>query len=166
MGGSLGAKTINEAMAAGLETIAGKDFQLIWQTGKTTADVFVAKGKPYSNVWVNDFITEMEKAYAAADVVVSRAGAMAVAELCVVKKPVVFVPFPFAAEDHQTVNAKHLVDKGAAMMVKDNEAKDKLMNTVLSLMDDENKMQELQSNIAKLAVTNADERIAEEITTP
>lgn len=166
VGGSLGAKTINEAMAAGLETIAGKGFQLIWQTGKTTADVFVAKGKPYSNVWVNDFITEMEKAYAAADVVVSRAGAMAVAELCVAKKPVVFVPFPFAAEDHQTVNAKHLVDKGAAMMVKDNEAKDKLMNTVLSLMDDENKMQELQSNIAKLAVTNADERIAEEITTP
>lgn len=166
VGGSLGAKTINEAMAAGLETIAAKGFQLIWQTGKTTADVFVAKGKAYSNVWVNDFITEMEKAYAAADVVISRAGAMAVAELCVVKKPVVFVPFPFAAEDHQTVNAMHLVNKGAALMVKDSEAKDKLMDTVLSLIDDENKMQALQINIAKLAVTDADERIANEILGP
>ena len=163
VGGSLGAKTINEAMAANLETIAAEGLQLIWQTGKTTAGVFMEKGKDYKNVWVNDFITEMDKAYTAADLVISRAGAMAVAELCVVKKAVVFVPFPFAAEDHQTVNAKHLVDKGAALMVKDNEAKEKLINTVLSLMNDEAMQQLLQTNIAKLGVTDADERIANEI---
>ena len=163
VGGSLGAKTINEAMAANLETIAAEGLQLIWQTGKTTAGVFMEKGKDYKNVWVNDFITEMDKAYTAADLVISRAGAMAVAELCVVKKAVVFVPFPFAAEDHQTVNAKHLVDKGAALMVKDNEAKGKLINTVLSLMNDEAMQQLLQTNIAKLGVTDADERIANEI---
>ena len=163
VGGSLGAKTINEAMAANLETIAAEGLQLIWQTGKTTAGVFMEKGKDYKNVWVNDFITEMDKAYTAADLVISRAGAMAVAELCVVKKAVVFVPFPFAAEDHQTVNAKHLVDKGAALMVKDNEAKEKLINTVLSLMNDQAMQQLLQTNIAKLGVTDADERIANEI---
>ena len=163
VGGSLGAKTINEAIAASLETLDAEGLQLIWQTGKTTADVFMAKAKGYKNVWVKDFITEMDKAYTAADLVISRAGAMAVAELCVVKKAVVFVPFPYAAEDHQTVNAKHLVNKEAALMVKDNEAKNTLINTVLSLMNDEAMQQLLQTNIAKLAVTNADERIAHEI---
>ncbi len=102
VGGSLGAKSINEALAKSINAFAENDLQLIWQTGKTTATEYIAIGKDHSNIWVSDFITKMEYAYAAADIVISRSGAMAIAELCVKKKPVVFVPFPFAAEDHQT----------------------------------------------------------------
>ena len=137
--------------------------QLIWQTGKP----YVAKareraaGKP--GVWVNDFITKMEYAYAAADIVISRAGAMAIAELCVMKKPVLFVPFPYAAEDHQTVNAMSLVNKNAALMVKDSEAKEKLVPMIIELAKDDAKQNELKNNISELAIKNADERIAEEI---
>ena len=98
-----------------------------------------------------------------ADIVISRAGAMAIAELCVVKKPVLFVPFPFAAEDHQTVNAMSLVNKHAALMVKDSEAKEKLVPMIIELAKDEAKQSELKRNISELAITDADERIAEEI---
>ncbi len=114
-------------------------------------------------MWVNEFITQMEMAYAAADIVVSRSGAMAVAELCVVKKPVVFVPYPFAAEDHQTVNAQKLVDKGAALLVKDSDAKEKMVDTILALAKDKDQQEVLKQNIGKLTVTDADQRIATEI---
>jgi UDP-N-acetylglucosamine--N-acetylmuramyl-(pentapeptide) pyrophosphoryl-undecaprenol N-acetylglucosamine transferase len=163
VGGSLGARSINEAIATHIEEFERNNLQLIWQTGKATAAEYIAKGKGRSYVWVSDFITEMEKAYAAADIVISRAGAMAVAELCVAKKPVVFVPFPFAAEDHQTVNAQHLVDKQAALLVKDSEAKEKLIATVMALAINEQLQTELKINISSLAVTNADEVIAKEI---
>ena len=105
----------------------------------------------------------MEYAYAAADVVVARAGAMTVAELCVVKKPVLFVPYPFAAEDHQTVNAMQLVNKNAAMMIKDDEAPGKLAPMIIDLVKDENRQAELKKNIAALAITDADKVIAGEI---
>ncbi len=163
VGGSLGARSINEAIATHIEDFERHNLQLIWQTGKTTAAEYIAKGKDRKNIWVSDFIKEMEMAYAAADIVISRAGAMAVAELCVAKKPAVFVPFPFAAEDHQTVNAKHLVEKQAALMVKDSEAKDKLVATVLALAINEQLQTELKINISSLAITNADEVIAKEI---
>ena len=93
--------------------------------------------KKVSNIWTNAFINKMEYAYAAADVVVSRAGAMAIAELCVVGKPVIFVPYPFAAEDHQTANAMALVKKNAALMIKDSEVRTKLMDTILKLLNDD-----------------------------
>ncbi len=163
VGGSLGARSINEAIATHIEEFERNNLQLIWQTGKTTAAEYIAKGKDRSNIWVSDFITDMEKAYAAADIVISRAGAMAVAELCVAKKPVVFVPFPHAAEDHQTVNAQHLVSKQAALLIKDNEAKEKLIATVMALAINEQLQTELKINISSLAVTNADEVIAKEI---
>ena len=105
----------------------------------------------------------METAYAAADIVISRAGAMTIAELCFVKKPVVFVPYPFAAEDHQTVNAMNLVRRKAALMVKDSEAMERLVPAVLDLATDEQKQNELTRNIALTAVQDADERIAGEI---
>jgi UDP-N-acetylglucosamine--N-acetylmuramyl-(pentapeptide) pyrophosphoryl-undecaprenol N-acetylglucosamine transferase len=105
----------------------------------------------------------MEMAYAAADIVISRAGAMSVTELCVAKKPVIFVPFPHASEDHQTVNAKHLVDKKAALMIKDSEANEKLVPTTISLAENESLQKQLSDNISKLAITNADEIIAQEI---
>ena len=119
IGGSLGARSINEAIARNIDVFDANHLQLIWQTGKSTAADYQITGSGRRNIWVNDFITEMEMAYAAADMVISRAGAMSVAELCVTGKPVIFVPFPFAAEDHQTSNAMYLVNKQAGLMVKD-----------------------------------------------
>jgi UDP-N-acetylglucosamine--N-acetylmuramyl-(pentapeptide) pyrophosphoryl-undecaprenol N-acetylglucosamine transferase len=162
-GGSLGAKGINEAIDASLESFAQNNVQLIWQTGKPYAAKAAARVKGASNIWTDAFITKMENAYAAADIVISRAGAMAIAELCVVKKPVIFVPFPFAAEDHQTVNAQHLVEKHAGIMIKDSEAKEKLVPAVIALSKNEGQQRELQQNIGKLAVTDADAQIASAI---
>lgn len=162
IGGSLGAKSINEALAAKLDEFEKNDLQLIWQTGKTTIDMYKPMAEGKKNIWVGDFITDMQKAYAAADIVISRSGST-LYELCVVKKPVLFVPFPFAAEDHQTVNAMQLVNKNAALMVKDSEAKDKLVPMIIDLAKDENRQNELKKNIAALAITDADQKIAEEI---
>jgi UDP-N-acetylglucosamine--N-acetylmuramyl-(pentapeptide) pyrophosphoryl-undecaprenol N-acetylglucosamine transferase len=162
-GGSLGAKGINEAIAAHIDEFEKNDVQLIWQTGKPYAPTAkeIAAGK--KNIWTNDFINQMENALAAADVVISRSGAMSIAETCVAGKPAVFVPFPFSAEDHQTVNAQKLVDRQAGLMVKDSEAKEKLIPTVIALAKDNNRQQELIRNIKKLAITDADEVIAREM---
>lgn len=163
IGGSLGAKSINEAIDKNIDAFAADGLQLVWQTGKPYAEKGKAAAAGKSNIWVNDFITQMEFAYAAADVVISRSGAMAIAELCVVKKPVVFVPFPYAAEDHQTVNAQNLVNKNAGIMIKDSEAFNKLVPAILQLAKNEQLQNELKSNIGKLGITNADEVIAKEI---
>jgi len=163
VGGSLGARSINEAIAKGLKDLVLNGLQLIWQTGKIDSNKWKEAVKDQPSVWVNEFITEMEKGYAAADMVISRAGAMAKAELCAVKKPVLFVPFPFAAEDHQTVNAMNLVEKHAALMIKDREAIDKLVPTIIGLAKNEQQQNELKENIGKYAVVNADELIARQI---
>ena len=163
MGGSQGARSINRAIKKMIDTLEANNLQLIWQTGKPYVEKARQVCAGRKNIWANDFITQMEYAYAAADVIISRSGAMSVSEICVVKKPVVFVPFPFAAEDHQTVNAKKLVDRNAAMMVKDSEAPEKLVPTIIALSKDEQKQNELRQNISKLAVTKADEIVAKEI---
>ncbi len=163
IGGSLGAKNINEALTEGIDEFKKNDMQLIWQTGKP----YVQKGREIaagkSNIWVSDFIAQMEYAYAAADLIISRSGAMSIAELAVMGKPSVLVPFPFAAEDHQTVNAKKLVDKNAAEMISDGDALAQLVSAVIVLSKNEKRQQELKDNISKLAITNADELIAKEI---
>ncbi|WP_462255074.1 undecaprenyldiphospho-muramoylpentapeptide beta-N-acetylglucosaminyltransferase [Ferruginibacter sp.] len=163
VGGSLGAKSINEAIHKHIGEFEKNELQLIWQTGKTYAEKGKERAEGKSNIWVNDFITQMEYAYAAADLVISRSGAMAIAEMGVVKKPAVFVPYPYAAEDHQTANAQSLVNINAGIMVKDNEALDKLVTAIVSLSRSENKQHELITNISKLGITNADEIIAKEI---
>ncbi|ULQ56539.1 undecaprenyldiphospho-muramoylpentapeptide beta-N-acetylglucosaminyltransferase [Flavihumibacter rivuli] len=163
IGGSLGAKSINEAIAASINEFGANDLQLIWQTGKPFAEQGRQAAEGKKNIWVNDFITQMDQAYAAADVVISRAGAMAIAEICVTKKPAVLVPYPFAAEDHQTVNARNLVEKLAAIMIRDNDAKEKLVPEVIELAKDPLKQKQLRSNITPLGVTNADEVIANTI---
>jgi len=163
VGGSLGARSMNEAIDKGLDDILHAGLQLIWQTGKPYAARAKERVAGKRSVWAHDFITQMEFAYAAADVVVARAGAMTVAELCVVKKPVLFVPYPFAAEDHQAVNAGELVNKNAALMVKDSEAKEKLVFMAIELAKDEGKQEELRENISALAITDADEKIAAEV---
>ncbi|GAB4094468.1 UDP-N-acetylglucosamine--N-acetylmuramyl-(pentapeptide) pyrophosphoryl-undecaprenol N-acetylglucosamine transferase [Flaviaesturariibacter terrae] len=163
VGGSLGARSINEALASRLDELVRAGIQLIWQTGKTNAARWreAADGKP--GIWVGDFITHMEQAYAAADIVVSRAGAMAVAELCVVARPVVFVPYPYAAEDHQTANAQHLVAQNAALMIPDSEANEKVVTELLALAGDGNQQEILKRNIGKLGVSDADQHIAQAI---
>lgn len=163
VGGSLGAKSINEALDKNLEAFAENNLQLIWQTGKPYAVKGKERAAGKNNIWVNDFINKMESAYAAADLVISRSGAIAIAELCVMNKAVIFVPFPFAAEDHQTANAQSLVNKKAGIMIKDSEALELLVSSIIKLSEDDNKQQELKINIGKLAIKNADEIIATEI---
>lgn len=163
IGGSLGAKNINEALAAGIDEFEKNGLQLIWQTGKPYKEKGMEMAAGKSNICVSDFIAQMQYAYGAADVVISRSGAMSVAELAVMGKPAVLVPFPFAAEDHQTVNAQKLVDKNAAVMIRDTEALAQLVLEVIDLSRNEKRQQELSENISKMAVTNADERIAKEI---
>ena len=163
IGGSLGARSINEVILQHILDFHPLDLQLIWQTGKSTSKIYLERAKPIPNIYASDFINEMDKAYAAADIVVSRAGAMAVAELCVAKKPVIFVPFPHAAEDHQTMNAKYLVERDAAIMVKDEMVKARLFAEITSLAKDKIKQEKLSNNISAFAIKNADKKIAEEI---
>jgi UDP-N-acetylglucosamine--N-acetylmuramyl-(pentapeptide) pyrophosphoryl-undecaprenol N-acetylglucosamine transferase len=163
LGGSLGAKSINEAIAAHIEEFGLNNLQLIWQTGRMFSEKAKQLSSSKKNIWTGSFITKMEYAFAAADLVISRAGAMAIAELCVVKKPVVFVPYPFAAEDHQTVNAQYLVQQNAGLMVRDEEAREKLVKTVTDLAEDENRQNELKKNIGALSITDADKKIATEV---
>jgi UDP-N-acetylglucosamine--N-acetylmuramyl-(pentapeptide) pyrophosphoryl-undecaprenol N-acetylglucosamine transferase len=163
VGGSLGAKSINESIAGGLGTLESAGIQLIWQTGKpylSTAQTAVASRK---GIWVNDFIKEMEYAYAAADVIVSRAGAMSIAEICVVQKPAILVPYPFAAEDHQTVNAQYLVSAGAGEMVRDQQAASRLIPELMGLVHDKDKRASMSGKLGALAIRNADEIIAKHI---
>lgn len=163
VGGSLGAGSINEALLNHLDVWEQNNLQLIWQTGKTDAGLYHTAARGKQNIWVGTFIEHMEMAYAAADIVISRAGAMAVTELCVVGKPAVFVPYPHAAEDHQTYNALSLVNQDAALMVKDHEAMEKLVATVIALAEDGPKQKELIEKIQAVAIRNADEVIAAEI---
>jgi UDP-N-acetylglucosamine--N-acetylmuramyl-(pentapeptide) pyrophosphoryl-undecaprenol N-acetylglucosamine transferase len=163
VGGSLGAQSINKAIAKGLNRFEENDLQLIWQTGQQFFQEATKISQGKTNVSVTDFIQHMEFAYTAADVVISRSGAMAVAELCVVKKPVVFVPYPYAAEDHQTVNAAVLAKQNAALVVADNNVNQELVDSIIQLAKDNTKQNELRNNINAFAVANADEIIAKAI---
>ena len=166
VGGSLGARSINNAIYDSIDKLEEAGLQLIWQIGKSNADKYKKIAKGRENVWINEFIKQMEQAYAAADIVISRAGAMAVTELCVVGKPSIFVPYPFAAEDHQTANAMALVNKKAALLVADSEVNEQLADAVIALAKDDLLLNELKTNSSLLAVKNADEVIAREILTP
>jgi UDP-N-acetylglucosamine--N-acetylmuramyl-(pentapeptide) pyrophosphoryl-undecaprenol N-acetylglucosamine transferase len=161
-GGSLGAKSINEAIGAGIPQLTGHHIQLIWQTGKSFSTQASAYAVESKLIWTSEFIADMEYAYAAADIVVSRSGSV-LYELCAVKKPVIFVPYPHAAEDHQTANAQNLVRKNAAILVADKDAGKDLVNEIVKLANDQPKQEMLKENIGKMAITDADEKIAEEI---
>lgn len=162
-GGSLGAKSINEAIELNIDAFKKHNLQLIWQTGKPFAGRAAKAEEDRNNIWTNAFINKMEYAYNAADVVVSRSGAMAIAELCVMGKPAVFVPYPFAAEDHQAANAMMLVEKKAGLMIRDEEVKTKLIDAVVGLVNNATMLKTFESNISGMANTRADEIIANEI---
>ena len=164
VGGSLGARSINEGLQPLLKNIVDKDIQLIWQTGKPYYETAKAAAAPYSShIKVYEFINVMDFAYKAADVVLSRAGALAIAELCIAKKPVIFVPYPFAAEDHQTSNAMNLVNKNAGLIIKDEEVRSQLNHVLFSLLQNKALMDQLESNIGKLGNPNADVTIANQV---
>lgn len=164
-GGSLGARTLNEAMKANTEVIRNNpDVQWIWQMGKIYFDDFSnCETAQLDNVIPLAFLERMELAYAAADAVICRAGALTVSELCIVAKPAILVPSPNVAEDHQTKNAMALVDEEAALLVKDVEAKEKAITTAIDLLKDEAKMKALSTQIAKLKKEQAAIDIANEI---
>jgi UDP-N-acetylglucosamine--N-acetylmuramyl-(pentapeptide) pyrophosphoryl-undecaprenol N-acetylglucosamine transferase len=165
IGGSLGARTINESIAQGLAEFTKDDVQVLWQTGKgyiEQAEQALAENK-YPGIKASAFITRMDYAYAVADIVISRAGASSVSELCVVKKPSILVPSPNVAEDHQTKNAMALVDKNAAILIKDAKARQDLVKTALQLIHNEKEQKELSENIAELGITDAAQVIAAEI---
>lgn len=161
LGGSLGARTINKAVLADMKAFEESGYQLLWQSGKFYYEEMAEMVKKSSlrHIHVKEFIKEMDLAYAFADVVISRAGALSVSELCLVGKPVVFVPSPNVAEDHQTKNAKAIVDEGAAVLLKDVEAIGKLKETVDNLFLDPLKAKKMGENIKKLAKPEAAKEI-------
>jgi UDP-N-acetylglucosamine--N-acetylmuramyl-(pentapeptide) pyrophosphoryl-undecaprenol N-acetylglucosamine transferase len=165
LGGSLGARTINESILAELDKLIDSQIQVIWQTGKLYYEGIKAQieNKDLRRIRVVDFLKQMDLAYAAADVVISRAGALAISELCIAKKPCLLVPSPNVAEDHQTKNAMALVNEGAALIVKDSEAKELLVSEVLKLVYDEQLSEKLSVNIGKWAKPQATEDIVDEI---
>ena len=165
IGGSLGAKTINDSIYGYLDKLIENDIQVIWQTGRLYFPELEPKVQDFKSVNIRllDFLREMDLAYAAADVVISRAGALSVSEICLAQKPVIFVPSPNVSEDHQTKNAMSLVEKNAARIIKDDQARDKLVIEAIELLNNENERKVLIDNIAKLAKPNATEEIVKEI---
>ena len=167
IGGSLGARTMNESVLQHLSEIRSNgQVQLIWQTGsyyKTEINEALAKEEKVPNLHVTDFIANMDEAYAAADLVISRAGASSISELCLLKKPCILVPSPNVAEDHQTKNALALSTKDAALFVKDADARSELLPLALTTVVDDNRLHLLSENISLLACHDSARRIAEEV---
>ena len=165
IGGSLGARTINQSIIAHLNKLIDSNVQVIWQTGKNyLADCKKAlEALPHNNIICTDFVSQMPLAYALADLVISRAGASSISELCLLGKPSILVPSPNVAEDHQTHNAMALVKKDAGVLVKDIDAKDQMVATALSLIHDTARLEALRANILTLALPDSAKRIAEEV---
>ena len=166
VGGSLGARTINNCVLNGLDQIRQSGVQFIWQTGKfyiNEAKEKVGQAENYPMLHTTDFITDMAAAYSAADLVISRAGAGSISEFCLLGKPVILVPSPNVAEDHQTKNALALVAKDAALYIKDAEASEKLLKTAIETVQQPETLKKLSINIAKLAFKDSANTIAEEV---
>ena len=165
IGGSLGARTINESVINGIEKVLEAQIQVIWQTGKGYYEAYKARLSTFDlrKIRVQDFVREMDLAYAAADVIISRSGALSVSEICVAKKPVILVPSPNVAEDHQTKNAMALAEQDAAIVVADKDANETLVDTALKLIFDASHSARLEQNIARLAKPDATNDIVNEI---
>ncbi|HMQ01317.1 MAG TPA: undecaprenyldiphospho-muramoylpentapeptide beta-N-acetylglucosaminyltransferase [Cyclobacteriaceae bacterium] len=165
LGGSLGARTINESVVNHIDKLIDAGVQIIWQTGKLYFDEMNRRvaGKDLRKIRIYDFLTKMDYAYAVADLVISRAGALSISELCLVGKPVVFVPSPNVADDHQTKNAEAIAAKQAAKIIADEDAVDNLIIEALALVFEEHKLIKMSENIKALARPDATERIVDEI---
>ena len=165
VGGSLGARTINQSVIAELKKISESDVQVIWQTGKYYYESAKKAAEPFASprLLVTDFVSRMDLAYSIADLVISRAGASSISELCLLAKPVILVPSPNVAEDHQTQNALALVRKDAAVLIKDIYAKEQLVTKAMELILDDKELAKLSENILKLAEKDSADRIALEV---
>ena len=166
IGGSLGARTLNEGVLGHLDEIRNSDVQFIWQTGKYYSDEIkkrMSEVKPLDNLRVMDFISDMDYAYAVADLVVSRAGAGSISELCVLNKPAILIPSPNVAEDHQTKNAMALANKSAAIFLKDADAPEKLVEMAINTVNDSDMLRTLAENAGKMAFRNSADVIADEV---
>ena len=165
VGGSLGARTINQSILAGVEKLAQSGIQVIWQTGKFYFENIQKElaGKQMPNFYISEFLSKMDYAYGIADLVISRAGASSISELCMLGKATILVPSPNVSEDHQTHNAMALVNKNASVLVKDSEAHSTLVDTALALIRDDEKLKDLEKNILTLALPDSANRIADEI---
>ena len=164
IGGSLGARTINNAMKEGIERLQKAGVQVIWQTGSYYYKECVeAVPTPGESIRITEFVKRMDYAYAVADLVISRAGASSISELCLLGKASILVPSPNVAEDHQTHNARALSDRGAAVLITDAEAGEKLVNEAVKLLSDDNRLRSLSSEVLKLALPDSANRIADEI---
>jgi len=166
IGGSLGARTLNNSLKNDLQKLLDADVQVVWQCGKfylKSLKESLGNLVEHSNVFLSDFIFKMDLAYALGDVIISRAGAISVSEVCLVGKPVILVPSPNVSEDHQTKNAMALVNNDAAILVKDSEAVENLVDTTINLVNDENRANALANNIKKLGISDAAQRILAEI---
>ena len=162
LGGSLGSRRINQLIEKELDFLLQLDFQIIWQCGKHYLNEY-SKYNEKENVQVTAFIDRMDLVYAAADVVISRSGASSVSELCIVGKPTIFIPSPNVSEDHQTKNAKAIVERGAAILIKESNLEDEFKIVFEAIVKDQGKLQNLTENIKKLAKPNATKAIVEEI---
>ena len=165
VGGSLGARTINESVLQHLDIVKASDVQFVWQTGKFYSEEIAKRlqGEDIPNLKVTDFITDMGTAYKAADLVISRAGASSISEFCLIGKPVILVPSPNVAEDHQTKNALALANRDAAIYVKDAEAPATLLELAVKTVNDEEKLKSLSENVLKLALPDSADIIAKEV---
>lgn len=163
IGGSLGAKTINESILTNLSLIKESSFQLIWQTGNGYYNKIESDNLETSNIKILPFIDRMDLAYSMADIIISRAGAISISELCIVGKPLILIPSPNVADDHQTKNATNILNNKGCILVKDKDAKNQLMKEVVDLLNNDKKINEIKKNLKKLSKPNATFNIVNEL---
>ena len=163
LGGSLGAKNINEGVLNNISLIRESSYQVIWQTGKFYYKNILSKNIKDKNIIIKDFINRMDLAYSVSDIIISRAGAIAISELCVISKPLILVPSPNVVDDHQTKNAKAISEKGGCVLIKDSDAKNTMLKTAFDLFENKSKMDSMKKSLSKLSSPNATQKIVNKI---
>ena len=163
LGGSLGAKNINEGVLNNISLIRESSYQVIWQTGKFYYKNILSKNIKDKKIIIKDFINRMDLAYRVSDIIISRAGAIAISELCVISKPLILVPSPNVVDDHQTKNAKAISEKGGCVLIKDSDAKNTMLKTAFDLFENKSKMDSMKKSLSKLSSPNATQKIVNKI---
>ena len=163
LGGSLGAKNINEGVLNNISLIRESSYQVIWQTGKFYYKNILSKNIKDKKIIIKDFINRMDLAYSVSDIIISRAGAIAISELCVISKPLILVPSPNVVDDHQTKNAKAISEKGGCILIKDSDAKNTMLKTAFDLFENKSKMDSMKKSLSKLSSPNATQKIVNKI---
>ena len=163
LGGSLGAKNINEGVLNNISLIRESSYQVIWQTGKFYYKNILSKNIKDKKIIIKDFINRMDLAYSVSDIIISRSGAIAISELCVISKPLILVPSPNVVDDHQTKNAEAILEKGGCVLIKDSDAKNIMLKTAFDLFENKNKMDSMKKSLSKLSSPNATQKIVNKI---